>query len=139
MTVKAGDVIRIAEADYAYGLGALTLRVTHVDPNPHPNLEWLRIKGTEIRWDGTDGKDRDVLVRVSGLRSRRHRPRETGDWARWIVRHAGKAIVRRTGHPRRRRPPAGRAGPVDGIPRDWSAGGPPPSPAPTHPRSSTGR
>lgn len=68
------DVIRVPEADYAYGLGVLTLRVTHVDPDPHPNLEWLRVAGTEIRWDGTDGRQRDVLIRVSALR--RHPPRK---------------------------------------------------------------
>ena len=68
MTIKVGDVIRVPAADYAYGLGVLTLRVTEVDPDPHPNLEWLRVKGTEIRWDGTDGRQRDVLVRVSALR-----------------------------------------------------------------------
>jgi hypothetical protein len=73
-----GEVIRVPEADYAYGLGELTLRVTHVDPDPHPELEWLRIRGIEIRWDGTDGKNRDVLVRVSALCKSRHPPPDTG-------------------------------------------------------------
>lgn len=77
--VKVGDVIQVPEADYAYGRGTLTLRVTHVDPDLHSNLEWLRLKGIEIRWDGADGKQRDVLVRVSALRKPPRPPHNTAD------------------------------------------------------------
>lgn len=68
--IRAGQVIRVPERHYCYGIGTLTLRVTEVDPRPHPNLEWIRIKGVEIRWDGADGDHRDVLVRVTALRQR---------------------------------------------------------------------
>ncbi len=65
--VKVGQVIRVPEEHYCYGRGMLTLRVTAVDPSPHPNLEWLRVMGVEIGSDGSDGKERTVLVRVSAL------------------------------------------------------------------------
>lgn len=68
--VEPGQVIEIGEADYCYGVGTLKLRVTRVAPNQHPGLEWLRVIGTEVRWDGKDGDPRDVLVRVSALPSR---------------------------------------------------------------------
>jgi len=43
------------------------LRVTAVDPRPHPALEWLRVKGVQVLWDGSDGTERLVDVRVSAL------------------------------------------------------------------------
>jgi hypothetical protein len=63
--LRPGQVVTIPEAHYCYGTGPLRLRVTQVEENPPPGVEWLRVKGVEIRWDGTDGDDRDVLVRVA--------------------------------------------------------------------------
>jgi hypothetical protein len=58
------------EADYCYGHGLLTIRVTEVDADlaRFPALEWVRVRGVMILWGGTDGDERDVLVRVAALR-----------------------------------------------------------------------
>jgi hypothetical protein len=68
--VRVGDVIRVPEAHYLYGLGQLAMRVTEVgaDLDRFPGLEWLRLRGVEIRREGTDGDARDVMVRVAALR-----------------------------------------------------------------------
>ncbi|GGJ95713.1 hypothetical protein GCM10010123_27000 [Pilimelia anulata] len=61
--VQPGQVIRIDEDDYAYGVGALTLRVT--DLAPHDDPGWVRVSGVQIHWTGDDGPSREVLVRSS--------------------------------------------------------------------------
>jgi hypothetical protein len=68
--VRIGDVIEVAEEHYLYGTGVLRMRVTAVrsDPVRHPGLEWIRLRGVEIRWDGSDGPEREVLVRLKALR-----------------------------------------------------------------------
>ncbi|MEV1285919.1 hypothetical protein [Micromonospora sp. NPDC049679] len=67
--VAVGDVIRISEADYCYGRGELHLRVTHVPAGADlPGLEWINLLGVELRWDGTDGRHRQALIRVAALR-----------------------------------------------------------------------
>ncbi|MGI5213019.1 hypothetical protein [Plantactinospora sp. CA-290183] len=65
----AGDVLRIAESDYCYGVGPLVLRVTRVgvDLGRYPRLEWLSLRGVELRRDGSAGPERQVLVRASAL------------------------------------------------------------------------
>lgn len=67
--VRIGDVLRIPEEHYLYGVGTLTLRVTAVDANisRHPGLEWLQVRGVELHSNGTDGDVREVAVRVSAL------------------------------------------------------------------------
>jgi hypothetical protein len=66
--IEPGTVLVIPEAHYAYGVGDLTLRVQEIaDLTAWPQAEWVRIVGVEIRWDGTDGDRRTVLVRVSAL------------------------------------------------------------------------
>jgi hypothetical protein len=69
--IRRGQVLSIPEAHYCYGTGVLTIRVTEVCDEIHLNLEWLRIQGVEILWNGADGPSRDVLVRVAALRSPR--------------------------------------------------------------------
>jgi hypothetical protein len=68
--VQVGDTICMPEADYCYGRGLLTIRVTEVDADlaRFPVLEWVRLRGVVITWNGTDGDERDVLVRVAALR-----------------------------------------------------------------------
>lgn len=61
--VQPGQVIRIDEDDYAYGFGALTLRVTWCGPHGDPG--WVRVHGVEVSWTGGDGHAREVLVRAS--------------------------------------------------------------------------
>jgi hypothetical protein len=66
--VKAGDVVTIDEANYLYGTGTLVLRVTEVGVlRALPDGLWLSVRGVEIRWDGRDGAERGVLVRVSAF------------------------------------------------------------------------
>ncbi|WP_159079277.1 MULTISPECIES: hypothetical protein [unclassified Plantactinospora] len=65
----AGDVLQFAESDYCYGTGPLVLRVTRVgaDLGRYPRLEWLSLRGVELRGDGSAGPERQVLVRTSAL------------------------------------------------------------------------
>ena len=69
--VKVGDVLKLAEEDYRFGVGSLTLRVTallHVQELP--DGPWLYLRGVTIRWDGSEGAVRQVLVRLAALRRR---------------------------------------------------------------------
>jgi hypothetical protein len=74
--VAVDQVIDIGEDDYCYGVGTLTLRVTHVYPRPYPAAEWIRVLGIEIRYDGTEGEHRDVQVRASALWKAAPKPRK---------------------------------------------------------------
>lgn len=74
---RPGQVIEIPEAHYMYGQGDLKLRVTWVPERLHPQEEWVRLRGVEIRWNGEDGGPRDIFVRVAALPEivrRNHRP-----------------------------------------------------------------
>jgi hypothetical protein len=67
--IKVGDVLRLAEEDYRFGVGPLTLRVTallHVQELQ--DGPWLYVRGVVVRWDGSDGGVRQVVVRLSALR-----------------------------------------------------------------------
>jgi hypothetical protein len=67
--VSVGDVLELAEQDYRFGVGPLTLRVTallHV--LPLPDGPWLYLRGVPIRWDGRHDEPRQVLVRLAALR-----------------------------------------------------------------------
>lgn len=69
--IRIGETVRIPEADYCYGYGALTLRVTAVDATAVqlPALEWVWVRGIEIHWNGDENGERSVLVRVTALRT----------------------------------------------------------------------
>ena len=70
--VRPGDVLKIPEADYLYGIGDLVLRVTEVYSMQHLlDGDWLALKGVQIAWNGAELKEREVLVRLSGLTKRR--------------------------------------------------------------------
>ena len=67
--VRVGQVLRLAEEDYRFGIGPLTLRVTgllHVQELS--DGPWLYLRGVTIRWDGSEGEPRQVLVRLAALR-----------------------------------------------------------------------
>jgi hypothetical protein len=70
--VKINDLIHLREADYCYGLGDLTLRVTAL-PERLPDPEWVDITGIEILWNGNHGNERTVRVRASALQQPRTR------------------------------------------------------------------
>jgi len=68
LPIKVGDIIRIAEADYCYGIGDLLLRVTALPPAKTPDGgDWVYITGDELAWNGANKGQRQVLVRVSAL------------------------------------------------------------------------
>jgi hypothetical protein len=67
--VRIGQVLRLAEEDYRFGIGPLTLRVTgllHIQELA--DGPWLYLRGVTIRWDGSEGETRQVLVRLAALR-----------------------------------------------------------------------
>jgi hypothetical protein len=74
MPVEPGDVIQVAEDDYFYGLGCLTLRVTRV----HGLLvladgPWVTVDGIPLWSNGVDGRERYAQIRVAAIR---YQPRQ---------------------------------------------------------------
>jgi len=66
--IQPGQVLKIPEAHYLYGLGDLVLRVTEVGTVQRmPDGDWLKLKGVQLAWNGTEMREREVLVRLSGL------------------------------------------------------------------------
>jgi hypothetical protein len=68
--VAAGDRITVPEGDYQLGSGPLRMRVIHVVQRAGQDLRdlcWVQLMGVEINPDGTDGRHRTVVVRVSAL------------------------------------------------------------------------
>jgi len=75
--IKPGDVIRVNETDYLYGIGVLHLRVTKVGTVQRlANNDWIDLEGLTLRADGTLASDRvrHAVVRISALRSGIQRP-----------------------------------------------------------------
>ncbi len=71
--VKPGDVVRVGETDYLYGLGELHLRVTKVGSVQRlANNDWVDLEGLTLRSDGSPASDRvrHAVVRVSALKRR---------------------------------------------------------------------
>jgi hypothetical protein len=69
--IRPGDVLRIPETDYLYGVGELLLRVT-AEPGTErlPDGEWLKVTGMQLARDGRDLRMRNVLVRLSAVTKR---------------------------------------------------------------------
>jgi hypothetical protein len=72
--VNVGDLVRLKEPDYCYGVGDLVLRVTAV-PERLTEPDWIEIEGVQILWNGDRGNGRHVRARVSALRDPRSRER----------------------------------------------------------------
>ena len=71
--INPGDVIRVGENDYLYGLGELHLRVTKVGGVQRlANNDWVDLEGLTLRSDGSLASDRvrHAIVRVSALKRR---------------------------------------------------------------------
>ncbi|HEX8346069.1 MAG TPA: hypothetical protein VF657_15220 [Actinoplanes sp.] len=85
-----GVVLDLAEPDYLYGTGPLRLRLaTPLDTQRLAQLEWVRLIGDEIRWNGEITPGRDVNVRVSAIRAAIRPAGWLPDSARdWQRRHA---------------------------------------------------
>jgi len=63
--------VKIAEADYLYGIGDLVLRVAETASVQHlPDGDWLNVRGVQLAWNGAELRERQVLVRL-GARIRR--------------------------------------------------------------------
>jgi transcriptional regulator with XRE-family HTH domain len=68
--IQPGLVLKIPEADL-YGLGDLVLRVTEVRTMQQmSDGDWLKLKGVQLAWNGTELREREVLARLSGLKRR---------------------------------------------------------------------
>ena len=68
--MRIGETIRLAERDYCYGVGELHLRLTSIgEVEQHPDGEWLKLAGIQLRRDGTQlsVQPREVLVRVTSV------------------------------------------------------------------------
>ena len=64
-----GDVIHVAEPDYRYGTGDLYFRITDIPPGARdPADEWVDLLGVDIAYDGSEGTQRRVSVRLAGVR-----------------------------------------------------------------------
>ena len=69
--VRPGDVVHVAERDYRYGIGALTLRITAVgEVWQLTDGLWVPVDGVPLRSDGQEGKERHALLRVAGIHRR---------------------------------------------------------------------
>jgi hypothetical protein len=66
--IGPGVILALDEADYLYGAGFVALRVEQLgaDPGSFPKLEWVRVVGRQIHWNGTE-EHRDVMVRTAAI------------------------------------------------------------------------
>jgi hypothetical protein len=65
--VKIG-VIQVAEQDYEWGTGYLTLRVTSFEASEDAGPGWIKVTCMEVDRDGVERRERQVLVRRAGMR-----------------------------------------------------------------------
>jgi hypothetical protein len=69
LPIKVGDTITIKEADYYFGSGDLTLRITGLPPDHLPDgSDWVQITGVQIAWNGQEIGERTALVRTAALK-----------------------------------------------------------------------
>jgi hypothetical protein len=64
---SGASVLVLAEDDYCFGQGELTLRVERVDvadPVVYRGDTWYRVCGVQVRWDGRMLHRREILVRT---------------------------------------------------------------------------
>lgn len=74
-SIRPGQVLKLPEALYLYGVGELTIRVTRVGMVGRlADGEWLPVAGVEIAWNGKELGVREVLVHLDGLARLRRRP-----------------------------------------------------------------
>jgi hypothetical protein len=68
LKIDVDVMLALAEEDYLYGAGDIALRVEQIgaDPSSFPKLEWVRIVGKQIYWNGVE-IPRDVMVRVASI------------------------------------------------------------------------
>jgi hypothetical protein len=67
--VRAGDVVRLQDEDYRYGRGPLVVRVLAIhNVQKFPDGIWVFLRGMQLRSDGSEVGERDVLVSMVALR-----------------------------------------------------------------------
>ncbi|MEV4845218.1 hypothetical protein AB0K20_18655 [Micromonospora matsumotoense] len=63
-----GDVVKVAEQHYCYGLGTLTLRIVEVGRRErHSDGLWIRLRGVELGHP-SGSRQRRVLARLEAIR-----------------------------------------------------------------------
>jgi hypothetical protein len=68
LPVEVGDVIKLSETDYRYGVGALRMRVQLVgDVSLEDGIRWVQLIGVQINYDGRDGVTRHIQARLVAL------------------------------------------------------------------------
>ncbi len=66
--MRPGDLVKIPEAHYRYGVGDLVLRIREVGQVQRVvDEDWQVLTGMQIGWNGVEMGKRRVLVRLSGL------------------------------------------------------------------------
>ncbi|GGQ84088.1 hypothetical protein [Couchioplanes azureus] len=66
--VRAGDLIQIAEPDYCYGIGSMTLRITTVHHLVYlHDGPWVVVEGIPLWPNGYEGEERYAQIRVTGI------------------------------------------------------------------------
>jgi hypothetical protein len=76
VAVRPGDVVRLHEQDYEYGVGWLTLRLTSsAPPERRSDGWWIPVAGVAIGSDGRDRGIRQVRVRAAALTAPAGAPR----------------------------------------------------------------
>jgi hypothetical protein len=66
VTAWVGKIVRLAEADYCYGQGTLTIRLDRIDrtnPVQYDGEVWYNAEGVQIGYNGVEIGRRHVLVR----------------------------------------------------------------------------
>jgi hypothetical protein len=67
MAQSTTQVVVLAERDYCFGRGELTLRIGRVDyahPVRYDNDTFYKVHGVQVSWTGADIAEREVLVRA---------------------------------------------------------------------------
>jgi hypothetical protein len=64
--IQPGDAIKVAEGDYLYGRGTLTICIRKFVAGGHgPGL--ITVQGVELGYNGEERGEREVLVRYAGM------------------------------------------------------------------------
>jgi hypothetical protein len=68
--LDVGTVLELSEADYMYGTGPLTIRLTEVktDPSQFPAMEWVEVRGIDLYPDAEAERPRYVTIRVAAIK-----------------------------------------------------------------------
>lgn len=68
LPVRVGDTVTFKEADYCFGSGDMTLRITELPSDHLPSgSDWIQVTGAQIAWNGGEIGERTALVRTTAL------------------------------------------------------------------------